>query len=407
MIKLHARLSDKWEAAPFVARITLNHLRPEALRGRELLLAGSAEDLPAGFLAYLIPQGTELASRKPGPSNGRALNLPDSLGYLREGDIVRVNPRAGEVSVMYRRESRFNAMLLTEQCNSNCVMCSQPPKAANDDHLVQAWLEAIPLMDTSTPELGITGGEPTLLGNRLLQVILACKNYLPRTALHMLTNGRMFNYISLCRDVARINHSDLVIGIPLYSDIACLHDCVVQAKGAFDQTIRGIMNLERCGLRVELRVVLHRQTIGGLPQLARFIARNLPFVEHVALMGLEIMGHVRMNLDALWIDPVDYQSELSEAVEELARHRMRVSIYNHPLCVLKRELWPFARQSISDWKNEYVEVCADCAVRDQCGGFFTSSIIRRSEHIHAISHEDFACTNMSGTLQHSDSFTKG
>src|SRR3954471_3994748 len=159
----------------------------------------------------------------------------------------------------------------------------------------------------------------------------------------------------------------------------------LQADGAFDQTLRGIMNLGRCGVSVEIRVVLHRQTVGRLPQLARFIARNLPFVDHVALMGLEMMGFVRMNLESLWIDPVDYQEQLREATGHLLQHGMHVSIYNHQLCVLDRELWPVARKSISDWKNEYPEECGRCAVRDECGGFFASSSLRRSAHIGPIS----------------------
>jgi len=102
-----------------------------------------------------------------------------------------------------------------------------------------------------------------------------------------------------------------MIGIPLYSDVASKHDFVVQAEGAFDETVRGIMNLERCDQRVEIRVVIHKQTFERLPQTARFIARNIPFVAQVALMGLEMMGFTKTNLDALWIDPADYQSQLS------------------------------------------------------------------------------------------------
>jgi len=105
---------------------------------------------------------------------------------------------------------------------------------------------------------------------------------------------------------------------------------------------------------VEIGVVLHTQTVDRLPQLARFIARNLPNVDHVALMGLENMGYVKMNLQALWIDPVDYQRPLRAAVESLAGAGLSVSIYNHPLCVLDRTLWSCAKRSISDWKNEYV-----------------------------------------------------
>jgi hypothetical protein len=130
-----------------------------------------------------------------------------------------------------------------------------------------------------------------------------------------------------------------------------------------------------------VRIVLHRLSVDRLPQLARFIARNLPFVDHVTLMGLEMMGYVKMNLDALWVDPADYQSQLRRAVDELVTRRMNISIYNHQLCVLDPALWQYARKSISDWKNEYFPQCGDCTARDQCGGFFSSARLRYSEHI--------------------------
>lgn len=379
MLQLHARLRRR-EGEPSVLRLCEAVDVPDELRGHAALLARPGQELPAGFGAYILP-----AVAHSFPNRDDVWEVPEGMGYLKAGDIVRLNPRAGECSVLYRRASRFNAMLLTERCNSNCVMCSQPPKDALDDYLVDTYLSAIPLMDRATPELAITGGEPTLLGDRLLALIGACREHLPDTALHMLSNGRLFSYLSLCQSVSGVEHPNLLIGVPLYSDVAARHDFVVQASGAFDQTIRGLMNLERCGLRIEVRVVLHRHTVPRLPQLAEFIARNLPFVEHVALMGLEIMGYVRTNFDALWIDPYDYQQDLAEAVAILDARRMNVSIFNHQLCTLAPRLWPFARQSISDWKNEYLPECGGCAVRDQCGGFFSSSRARHSKHIHAIS----------------------
>ena len=50
-----------------------------------------------------------------------------------------------------------------------------------------------------------------------------------------------------------------MIGIPLYADYSQLHDYIVQADNAFDDTIRGILNLKRCRVPVEIRVVIHRE----------------------------------------------------------------------------------------------------------------------------------------------------
>src|SRR6185437_3886420 len=217
-----------------------------------------------------------------------------------------------------------------------CLMCSQPPRDIDDGWIVDDVMAAIPLLDPTTPEIGLTGGEPTLLGNDFFRILRAMKAYLPRTAIHILSNGRLFKTLEFARRYADIGHSDMMIGIPIYSDSSTIHDYVVQSDGAFDETIQGILNLKRHGQQVEIRVVVHRQTYARLPQLAEFLARNLTFVDHVTFMGLEITGFTRANLDSLWIDPVDYQSELYRAVSFLADSRMRVSIYNHQLCLLDR-----------------------------------------------------------------------
>jgi hypothetical protein len=71
---------------------------------------------------------------------------------------------------------------------------------------------------------------------------------------------------------------------------------------------------------------------------------------------------------------------------------MTVSIYNHQLCVLKRSLWEYSRQAISDWKNVYSGVCDACGIRRQCGGFFHCNTKGQSRGIHPIS-EDLEQTN--------------
>jgi His-Xaa-Ser system radical SAM maturase HxsC len=305
------------------------------------------------------------------------------MDYLADGDVIRIAPRSGNIYVLYRRLSTSNTVFLTGRCNSRCIMCAQPPQT-HEDRWAPVWLAAIPLMSQDTAELGISGGEPTLVPDDLVDMIGACRDHLPQTGLQVLSNGRMFNYISLCRAVAQVDHPNLLFGIPVYSDLAYVHDYIVQAKNAFDQTMRGIMNLARCKQRVEIRVVLLRQNVERLPALAYFIARNLPFVEHVALMGLEPMGYAAASWDDVWMDPAEYQPSLKAAVDELTAHRIPVSIFNHQLCTLDESLWPLTKKSISDWKNEYLVACQGCRVCGECGGFFASAKERHSRLIHAL-----------------------
>jgi hypothetical protein len=92
----------------------------------------------------------------------------------------------------------------------------------------------------------------------------------------------------------------------------------------------------------------------------------------------------------VWIDPLDYKDELTEAVRRLDRRRVKTLVYNHQLCLIDREVWPFAVKSISDWKNEYHPECLSCSVVDSCGGFFYSARYRVSDHIKAIAPDDVA-----------------
>jgi His-Xaa-Ser system radical SAM maturase HxsC len=305
------------------------------------------------------------------------------LGYLDDGDVVAVDPN-GFVRALYRRASPHNFILVTEQCNSYCLMCSQPPKAIDDSDRLAEHFRLIELIDPATPELGITGGEPTLFRDGFLELIARCRERLPATALHVLTNGRLFFYRRFAEKLGKLAHPDLVLGIPLYSDIDTHHDHIVQARGAFEETVLGLHHLDRYDVRVEIRVVLHALSIPRLPQLATFIARNFPFACHVALMGLEMFGLVHQHLDELWIDPADYQQQLLAASGILCDAGMNVSIYNHQLCVLDPRLWPLARKSISDWKNVYLPACNGCGAMSECGGFFQSATKVHSAHIRPI-----------------------
>lgn len=292
--------------------------------------------------------------------------------------------RYAAIRVIYRRTSRHNVLFVTERCNSRCVMCSQPPRDLDDGYLVDEILQAISLMSPDTPQLCITGGEPTLYFDGLLKIVDAVKHHLPRTSLHMLSNGRLFSRLAYAKSIASLEHPDFMIGIPLYGDVPERHDYVVQSQGAFDETIFGLLNLARYRQKVEIRFVIHRETLPRMVETARFIARNLTFASHVALMGLEPTGFAKTNFDALWVDPWDYRSELEKAASILQRAGLRTSIYNHQLCILSPTLWSIATQSISDWKNVYLEECEGCSVKAQCGGFFSSNRSAHSMHLNRV-----------------------
>lgn len=317
-----------------------------------------------GWAGFLVDDETK------GPNDRPLLRLRGDPRVARPGDVLELQPLAGKVAVRYRRGGNGNVLFATERCNSYCLMCSQPPRSVEDDWRLAQLFELVELIDQDESSLAISGGEPTLLGPGLAQLISHCAQQLPNTHLHVLSNGRTFSEPGRAEPFRDL-HPALSWGIPLYGDHFALHDYVVQRPGAFAETIRGLYALAQAEQRIEIRIVLVKPTVERLVALARYIYSNLSFVEHVALMGIEPIGFAKANHAALWIDPKDMDQPLTEAVSYLAGRGIPVSVYNLPLCVLPQGLWPFAQRSISDWKQDYLPACDPCAVKDRCSGFFS------------------------------------
>lgn len=387
MLKLRGKTVALKKSAvePCLLKVTQDPGLPTRIRHQYALLQDVAHLEEAdGFGAVLLR--VEMTAQDVAQSPAKNIyQLGEDYAYLAEGDIVRLNPSQDSLSVLFRVGSNSNTILLTEQCNHYCLMCSQPPRDVDDFWILDEVFELIRMIPEGTPSLGFSGGEPTLYGDRFIALVQHVKNHLPHTRIDILTNGRAFHDPAFAHKLGQVKHPNLSLGIPLYSDDPVRHDYVVQAPGAFDETVKGILNLRAAGVRVEIRVVVHRETLPRLVQTCRFIARNLLFVQHVALMGLEITGFTRANLDKLWVDPHDYRDTLSEAAGVLMSYGMHASIYNHQLCLVNDDLLPIYRKSISDWKNEYLDECAMCERRSDCGGFFSSAVqYRHSAHIRPI-----------------------
>lgn len=297
----------------------------------------------------------------------------DDFECLVDGSVISINA-AGKMRVLFNPHSRNNALFVTDACNNYCIMCPQPPKPFLKETSTSQLKEILSLIRSEdAPEvLGITGGEPTMIKEGLLEVIEIIKNKFPSTGIQLLSNGRLFAYGDFTHALGDIT-KNIFVCIPLFGATPDIHDYIVQSEGAFDQTLAGLYECKRNNIDIELRVVLHKQTIEDLDLLVEFIHRNLPFVGHVAFMGMENMGFAKMNYSELWIDPVDYMDVLSSAVKTLSRFGMTVSVFNLPFCIVDKNIWNHCKQSISDFKTVYSEKCNCCSKKSECAGFFSST----------------------------------
>lgn len=135
---------------PLLLQVSTNLGLPKVLRENRAFLI-SSQDIPEGYQHYLIPESLEWRAQELEGKRSFTL-LPNDYDYLGHNDIIRLDGQA--IRVLFRANSGHNSLLVTEQCNHYCLMCSQPPKNIDDSWILDELEALIPLIPRETPEVG-------------------------------------------------------------------------------------------------------------------------------------------------------------------------------------------------------------------------------------------------------------
>ena len=115
------------------------------------------------------------------------------------------------------------------------------------------------------------------------------------------------------------------IAIPIHASTAELHDRITQTKGSFSQTILGIKRLLRYGIRIEIRIVVSKVNCEDINNLAEFIIREIPQVEYISVIAMEMTGNAFKNKDRLWIPYKEAFYYASGAINKLINNGTALS----------------------------------------------------------------------------------
>jgi His-Xaa-Ser system radical SAM maturase HxsC len=284
-----------------------------------------------------------------------------------DGDILLVVPERKIARRLIRAASPHNTLLITEQCDQLCVMCSQPPKKYHVD--LFPYYECAVLLAPEGAIIGISGGEPTLYKEQLLNLISRSLSLRPDLSFHVLSNGQHFED----QDTKRLSDfpgGNVLWGIPLYSSSASIHDEIVKKDGAFLRLEESMSILYRAGASIELRTVIIQANAKELIDIASYVAARLPFVYRWAIMQLERIGYGRQNWTSLFYDNSAAFGPVSDALDFATARGIPTQLYNFPLCTVPLAYRHLAPSTISDWKRRYLSTCKGCSAMDSCGGFF-------------------------------------
>lgn len=334
------------------------------------------ESFKDGFLGYIFESSILPIKLKESLVKNKIQFITEcNIDHIDSGDVVKLDSDRNSLKMLYKINSSENVILITNQCNNNCIMCPDSDGIRKTRHNadIEAIKLSIKLMDNKTKFICITGGEPTLVKQDLFDILDTCTNKLNNTEFIMLTNGRTFYYENYTKEFIKHSPNNIVIGIPIHSYNKDVHDKITRVEGSYIQTTNGIKNLLKHKQLVEIRVVINKLNYLDLNKIAEMICVEFPNCHRVNFMAMEILGNAYFNLDEVWVDFKDFKENLEKASMTLLSKGIRTYIYNIPLCYVNKKLWSITKRSITESKIRYGEECTDCKVKEKCGGFFYST----------------------------------
>lgn len=276
-----------------------------------------------------------------------------------------------------RQENKIMSFVFTTKCNQKCIMC---PQLLDNDCLENDMVLEIIANHFSykgVDEVYITGGEPLIKSKYIDKIVEKSPQ---RVMFTILTNG-----VIIPSDFI-LKSQKVKFCIPLYSSYDELHNYMT-GSNYFYRVIDNLIKLSTYFVPIELRFVITKLNYENMEEYVRFVYRNLPFVQNIAFMGMELAESAAENKDLLWVHPKEFLPVLEKAIDYLEDFQMPVSIYNLQPCLINEKYRKYIYNSISEWKRVFVSACDNCKMKGNCQGTFFSNYKEYEELLGEINEE--------------------
>ena len=400
--RAHLRLEADGKGTLLVNASRLYHFNPTAALMAYLYLekAGEAEVIKVITGAYHVTEDQARLDYHLFNDQMQVLITPGDLCPVCDLDLETKAPFSQRPSAPYRMD-----LALTYRCNNACAHCYNARPRQQAELNTAQWKRALDILwDTGIPHIVFTGGEPTLRPD-LPELIAYAEKKGQITGIN--SNGRKFKDPDFVKSLvdAGLDHAQ----ITFESHIPDIHDRMVAANGAWDDTLAGLKNALDTHLYVMTNTTLLQENSRHLEETLLYLADlKVPTIGLNALIysggGLTIgsalaetdlpplLNLARQVTDAhqqrlIWYTPTQYchfdpvQMQLGVKGCTAALYNMCVEpdgsvlpcqsyysslgnllntpwnkIWNHDLAVQLRE------------RKNVPEACQECTFLQECGG---------------------------------------
>jgi radical SAM protein with 4Fe4S-binding SPASM domain len=263
----HLRVDPDGHGTLVVDAARILHLNPTAAQMAYLALQGAAPDDAARALAreYRISPSEARADFDRIAEQIEALTRPGGPCPVCDLELDVRAPFSLTPSAPYRMD-----LAVTYRCQNDCAHCYNARPRTFPERPAADWKRILDrIWDLGIPHVVFTGGEPTLRAD-LPDLVAYAETKGLISGLN--TNGRRLQDPAFLQSLvdAGLDH----VQITLESHSAEIHDAVVGAAGAWEQTVAGLRNALASKLYVMTNTTLLRANSPALEDTLDFLART-------------------------------------------------------------------------------------------------------------------------------------
>lgn len=212
-------------------------------------------------------------------------------------------------------------LFLATGCVHDCVFCKAKPEEPGQS-LAEISSRLKAASGLSRKKIALAGNEP-LLHPGIVKILRLCRRR-GFTEVEVMTSGTLLTGQGTASGLKKAGATALAL--PLYAADAGRHDELTRRKGSFEETVQGIENARKVGLKVFIHTNLLKQNLKALPGLEDLVRGKwgLPF----AILPIRPKSPDSMNLAYEDLEP-SYEEMLDAGLKA-------TSLAGFPVCVARR-----------------------------------------------------------------------
>jgi len=254
---------------------------------------------------------------------------------------------------------------LTYDCNDNCISCPVPRKKERKNPSLKEIYIEIDKIKKYSEHIELNGGEPTL-NKDLLKILNYIKN----------KNFKETSLLSNCQTFYNENNVKKILKVPnlkiittLYGHNKNLQDSITRNPGSFERKIKGIENLIKYKIPIELRILLQKKNYNEINEIIKFT--NQYKLNKIIILNPKLTACALKNIEYVGEKISIISKKLSYAIK--LSNNKNIELYHFPHCILPHELWQYSKGQTSI-KGEicFIEECNGCSKQKVCSGIWCS-----------------------------------